>query len=121
MPKGVFAAVTGALGIGKSTVLKLLLGIFPPKKGELLLECDGSEVPLNRSTRGLFAYVPQGNLLLSGTLRENRMLVRPNATCEELDQAIHVSTMDEFLPQLPQGLDTPLGENAMGLSEGQAK
>lgn len=121
VPKGAFAAVIGPSGIGKSTVLKLLLGIFTPKKGEILLECDEKTVPLDRSTRGLFAYVPQGNLLLSGTLRENLTIVRPNATEEELAQAIHVSAMDEFLPQLPQGLDTRLGENALGLSEGQAQ
>ena len=121
VPKGAFAAVIGPSGIGKSTVLKLLLGIFTPKKGKLLLECDEKTVPLDRSTRGLFAYVPQGNLLLSGTLRENLTIVRPNATEEELAQAIHVSAMDEFLPQLLQGLDTRLGENALGLSEGQAQ
>lgn len=121
VPKGSFAAVIGPSGIGKSTILKLLLGIFNPEKGEIFLECEEESVPLDRSTRGLFAYVPQGNLLLSGTLRENLTIVRPSATEEELAQAIHVSAMDDFLPQLPQGLDTRLGENALGLSEGQAQ
>ena len=121
VPKGAFAAVIGPSGIGKSTVLKLLLGIFTPEEGKILLEGERKTVSLDRSTRGLFAYVPQGNLLLSGTLRENLTIVRPQATEEELARAIHVSAMDEFLPQLPQGLDTRLGENALGLSEGQAQ
>lgn len=121
LPKGAFAVITGPSGIGKSTILKLLLGIFRPEAGGLYLECGGEDIPLDRSTRGLFAYVPQGNLLLSGTLRENLTIVRPNATEAELETAIHVSAMDEFLPQLPQGLETRLGENAAGLSEGQAQ
>ena len=81
----------------------------------------GEDIPLDRTTRGLFAYVPQGNLLLSGSLRENLLLTRPRATDEELQQAIYISCMDDFLPQLPQGLDTLLGESAQGLSEGQAQ
>ena len=121
LPKGAFAVVTGPSGIGKSTVLKLMLGIFRPETGQLYLDCGEERLNLDRSTRGLFAYVPQGNLLLSGTLRENLTIVRPNATEEELSQAIHVSAMDDFLDQLPQGLETRLGENAAGLSEGQAQ
>lgn len=121
LPKGAFAVITGPSGIGKSTLLKMLLGIFPPHKGELYLGSPGGDVPLNRGTRGIFAYVPQGNLLLSGTLRENMTIVKPEATEEEILRAVHVSCMDEFLPQLPNGLDTVLGENAHGLSEGQAQ
>lgn len=121
LPKGAFAVITGPSGIGKSTLLKLLLGIFQPEGGCLKLDCGEESVLLDRSTRRLFAYVPQGNLLLSGTLRENLTIVNPRATQEELEQAIYVSTMDEFLPGLPQGLDTPLGESGAGLSEGQAQ
>jgi len=121
LPKGVFATITGPSGIGKSTLLKLLLGVFRPESGRLYLRREGEDVLLDRSTRRLFAYVPQGNLLLSGTIRENLTIVRPEATEEELAQAIYVSNMDAFLPQLPQGLDTPLGESGAGLSEGQAQ
>ena len=121
LPKGAFAVVTGASGIGKSTLLKLLLGIFPVQAGQLYLSCGEKMVPLDRSTRGLFAYVPQGNLLFSGTLRENLLLTCPEATEEQIRQAVYVSNMDAFLPQLPQGLETVLGENAHGLSEGQAQ
>lgn len=121
LPKGVFAVITGPSGIGKSTLLKLLLGIFRPEEGGLYLDCDGKKLPLDRSTRRLFAYVPQGNLLLSGTLRDNLTIVAPDATEEQLRQAVYVSDMEEFVSHLPQGLDTPLGESGAGLSEGQAQ
>ena len=121
LPRGAFAVITGPSGIGKSTLLKLLLGVFRPDSGGLYLDTHDKKIPLNRSTRPLFAYVPQGNLLLSGTLRENLTIVRPEATEDEIRQAVFVSAMEDFLPHLPQGLDTLLGENAAGLSEGQAQ
>ena len=121
LPKGAFAVITGPSGIGKSTLLKLLLGVFRPNGGEVSMDTPGEKIPLNRSTRRLFAYVPQGNLLLSGTLRENLTIIKPDATEEEIQQALHVSCMEDFLTQLPQGLDTVLGESGAGLSEGQAQ
>ena len=121
LPKGAFAVITGPSGIGKSTLLKLLLGIFRADSGELTLDCGEKRIYLDRSTRRLFSYVPQGNLLLSGTLRENLTIVKPDATREELDRALHISAMEDFLPQLPLGLDTVLGESGAGLSEGQAQ
>ena len=121
LPKGAFAAITGPSGIGKSTLLKLLLGVFRLQNGELFLRCGEEKVALDRSTRRLFAYVPQGNLLLSGTLRENLTIVRPEATAEEIERAIYASAMDDFLPQLPNGLETVMGESGAGLSEGQAQ
>ena len=65
--------------------------------------------------------MPQSNLLLSGTIRENLTIVNPCATQEEIQKAIYVSAMDEYLPMLPEGLDTVLGESGAGLSEGQAQ
>ena len=121
LPKGAFAVITGPSGIGKSTLLKLFLGVFRLDGGTLALDCGGKRQSLDRTMRRLFAYVPQGNLLLSGSLRENLTIVRPDATEEELRQAIYVSAMDEFLGQLPKGLDTVLGESGAGLSEGQAQ
>ena len=121
LPKGAFAVVTGPSGIGKSTILKMLLGVYSPDGGELYLECNTGKVAIDRSMRQMFAYVPQGNLLLSGTLRDNLTLVKPDATEEEIRRAVYVSAMDEFLPQLPMGLDTMLGESGAGLSEGQAQ
>lgn len=121
LPKGAFAVVTGPSGIGKSTILKLLLGIFEPESGGLFIKHREGKLMLDRSTRRMFAYVPQGNLLLSGTIRENLTIVKPDASDEELRQAVWISAMDEFLPQLPQGLDTVIGESGAGLSEGQAQ
>lgn len=121
LPKGAFAVVTGPSGIGKSTILKLLLGIFEPESGGLFIKHGEGKLMLDRSTRRMFAYVPQGNLLLSGTIRENLTIVKPDASDEELRQAVWISAMDEFLPQLPQGLDTVIGESGAGLSEGQAQ
>lgn len=119
LPKGSFSVICGASGIGKSTILKLLLGVFKAESGSLYLDCDDACVDINRSTRGLFAYVPQGNLLLSGTIRDNLTIVKPDATEEELSRAAYAGAMDDFLPQLPQGMDTVLGESGAGLSEGQ--
>lgn len=121
IPKDSFAVITGPSGIGKSTILKLLLGVFRPESGEMYAQTAEGKVALDRRTRRLFSYVPQGNLLLSGTLRENITLVKPQATEDEIRQAVYVSAMDDFLPQLPQGLDTKLGESGAGLSEGQAQ
>jgi ATP-binding cassette subfamily B protein len=121
IPKGSFCAITGSSGIGKSTLLKLLLGVFEFDSGKLYLRAGEKKLPLDRSLRRLFAYVPQGNLLLSGTVKENLLIVRPDATQEQISQAVYVSAMDEFVEQLPQGLDTMLGESGAGLSEGQAQ
>ena len=121
LPKGAFAVVTGPSGVGKSTVLKLMLGVFKAKQGRVFLKCKEERISLDRSTRRLFAYVPQGNLLFSGTLKENLLVVKPDATEEDLQRAVYVSAMDEYLYQLPQGLDTTLGENSAGLSEGQSQ
>lgn len=121
LPKGTFSAITGASGIGKSTLLKLMLGVFVPAEGMLYMQQAGEQVPLSRATRRLFAYVPQGNLLFSGSVRENILIGRPDASQQELEEAILVSGMDQFLHQLPDGLDTPVGENGAGLSEGQAQ
>lgn len=121
VPKGVFAVITGPSGIGKSTLLKLLLGVFRPESGGLTMDCGERKIPLDRSTRRMFAYVPQGNLILSGTIRENLTITAPNATEAEIQRAVTVSCMDAFLCDLPQGLDTMLGESGAGLSEGQVQ
>lgn len=121
IPKGTFGVIVGHSGIGKSTLLKLLLGVYRPAEGSLFAETAEGTVELNRTTCRLFAYVPQGNLLLSGTLRDNLLVTNPNATPEQLRQATYISAMDDYLPSLPQGLDTVVGENALGLSEGQAQ
>lgn len=121
LPKGVFAVITGPSGIGKSTMLKLLLGICRPDRGELFLQLKSGRQAIGRSTGGLFAYVPQGNLLFSGTIRENLLLANPESTEDEIARAVSISGMEEYVAQLPLGLETPLLENGAGLSEGQAQ
>lgn len=125
IPKGSFCVVTGNSGIGKSTLLKLLMGIYRPDEGSLYIQQKGTareeSIALTKDLRKLFAYVPQGNLLLSGTLKENLLLTNPEATQEEIENALWVSDMTEYLADLPHGLDTVIKENAGGLSEGQAQ
>lgn len=121
VPTNGFTVVVGASGIGKSTLLKLMLGILHPQQGSLYVAGKHGRTALDRKTRGGFAYVPQGNLLLSGTLRENLTVTRPDATEDEVAQAIHVSAMDDYIATLPQGIDTVIGENGVGLSEGQSQ
>lgn len=121
VPKGKFTAVVGDSGSGKSTLLKLLLGIYPLTGGEIAVACSDGEEILSRKTRRLFTYVPQGNLLISGTLRENLLLAKPEATEEELNRAVEISCLSEFVATLEHGLDTVLLENAAGISEGQAQ
>ena len=119
--KGDFAAITGISGIGKSTLLKLLLGVIYPESGEIKINtADGAKIA-DKSTRNLFSYVPQGNLLLSGTLRENITFMSEGKTDEEISRAIRLSCADEFVNDLPDGLDTVIGERGLGLSEGQVQ
>ena len=121
IPKGGLSVIIGPSGIGKSTLLKLLLGLYRPDSGCLVVDTPEGPVPVDRSTRSLFSYAPQGNFLLSGTLRENLTFTNPDATEEELRHALYVSAMDDYVSSLPDGLDTVLLENGAGLSEGQAQ
>lgn len=116
--KGDFVAVTGISGIGKSTLLKLLLGVFDAEDGKIYLHTEDGDIPVDKSTRTLFSYVPQGNLIISGTIRENLTFVN-EADDREIDRAVKISCADSFISELPQGLDTVIGEKGMGLSEGQ--
>lgn len=120
--KNQFIAFLGASGCGKSTVLKLLLSLYPLQEGEVYLrDTDGNEHPLDAAWRGLFAYVPQGNQLLSGTIREAVTFGAPDLMQKEQDiwEALRVACADDFVSGLPDGLDNELGESGTGLSEGQ--
>ncbi|MBQ4515507.1 MAG: ABC transporter ATP-binding protein [Clostridia bacterium] len=118
--KGEFAAVTGLSGAGKSTLLKLFLGIIEADSGEIyLLDENGEKLSLDAKTRALFAYVPQGNLILSGTIRENIAFAKSDATDEEIIYAAKMAEIWNEISALPDGLDTVLGESGTGLSEGQ--
>ena len=119
--KGDYVAITGTSGCGKSTLLKLLMGIYEPKSGkiEALLE-DGSTMPIFDLKR-LFAYVPQGNYLMSGTIREIVTFGKEKETKDHtltVEQALQLAC-GEFVFELPEGLETVLGEKGAGLSEGQ--
>ena len=117
--KGETVAFCGHSGCGKSTVLKLLLGMYPPDSGEITV--DGQ--PLTAAWRGLFAYVPQGNALLHGTIRDIVSFADPaHAQDEErLGRALRTACAEEFVSGLEQGADTELGERGAGLSEGQTQ
>ncbi len=117
--KGDFAVISGISGVGKSTLIKLLLGVITPHSGSINLLIDGKLIPAGKHSRPLFSYVPQGNLLLSGTIRESVSLVCDNASDEEIMAAAEISCAAEFIKALPDGLDTHIGEKGAGLSEGQ--
>ena len=119
--KGEFVAIEGISGIGKSTLLKLLLSVYQPQKGEIFIRTEKEKISVDRSTRKLFSYVPQGNFLLSGTLRENVAFVAPDAADSDILNAAKIACADEFIRELPQGLDTVIAERGGGLSEGQVQ
>lgn len=119
--KGDFIAVTGISGIGKSTLFKLMMGVLNPEKGVVNFNCDGTERLADKETRKLFSYVPQGNLLFSGTIYENITFMNGNRSQEEINRAISLSCCDDFVNEFEIGLETVLGEHGHGLSEGQAQ
>ena len=116
---GETVALVGPSGEGKTTLLKLLLGLLSPDSGQLMLSAGGLSLPVSDSTRRLCAYVPQGNGIFSGTAADNLRLVRPDATEAQLWAALAAADAREFVAALPQGLDTPLTEKGANLSEGQ--
>lgn len=119
--KGDFVAIMGISGIGKSTLLKLLLGVFNVSGGSIELKTSDGNIPIDRNTRPLFTYVPQGNLLISGTIKENLTFVNDPVSDEDIENAIRISCAKQFIDELPDGLDTVIGEKGLGLSEGQVQ
>lgn len=113
-------ALVGASGKGKTTLIRLLLRILTPNSGEIILDADGNMVPLSARHRVNFAYVPQGDKLFSGTIRENLQASENQIPEERLRNALYVACAS-FVYDLPEGLDTFVGESGHGLSEGQAQ
>lgn len=118
--KGEICAFTGASGSGKSTILKLLFDLYHEQSGlKYLYDIDENKISLDASWRGLFSYVPQGNQLLSGSIREVVTFATEQASDKEVWKALEIACASEFVSALPDGLDTMLGEHGQGLSEGQ--
>jgi len=115
-PSGEMTVIAGPTGAGKSTLIRLVLGLLKPQEGSVTV----GGFPAGSALRGNFMYIPQGNTLLSGTIRSNLLLAAPSAGEKELRAALDTA-MAGFVYQLPQGLDTPCGEVGSGLSEGQAQ
>lgn len=117
---GSMTAITGPTGIGKSTLTKIMLSLLTPDSGSVVLTSGGREVQASADTRCNFMYVPQGNSLMSGTIRRNFLLAKSDATDDEMRQALSDAAAT-FVLDLPDGLDTVCTEQGGGLSEGQAQ
>ncbi len=120
--KGEFACIHGVSGGGKSTLLKLLLGIYKPEKGSVNIESDGEKTEIDSTCRGLFAYVPQGNFLFTGSVYENLTFFANEQDKDLLEERVKLAIENacaEFVYDLPNGLQTLLTEQGGGLSEGQ--
>ncbi len=114
--RGNITAITGESGSGKSTLFKLILGLYEPQSGSITVN---GEIPLDASLRGLFAYVPQGNMVLSGTVRENITMNNRTVTDEQIERAARAAEIYDYIISLPDGFETRLAERGAGLSEGQ--
>lgn len=113
-----WTCLTGVSGKGKTTIFKLILGLYTPQEGRIYLETDGENIPCTEEVRHLFAYVPQDYALFSGTILENLQLVVPDADESQLRRALSVAQAD-FVWELADGLQTQVRENNSGLSKGQ--
>lgn len=117
---GVSTALVGETGAGKSTMMRLMLALLSPQKGKVMMYSGDKETEVSPQTRCNIVYVPQGNTLMSGTIRENLLLGDPQASDDDLRRVLHVAAAD-FVEELPAGMDTMCGEKGSGLSEGQAQ
>ena len=119
---GEIVGLVGPSGEGKTTMIRMILGLIHPKEGDVTLSAsNGKEVAMNVETRHLFAYVPQGNTILSGTIAENMRMVKEDATDEEIIEALKIACAWEFVKKLPDTIYSNVGERGRGLSEGQAQ
>ncbi len=117
-PAGSRTAILGETGAGKTTLIRLILALVRPQSGTIRIYDKRQSVPISPLTRCNMVYVPQGNTLFSGTVRSNLLMGNPQATEQQMAEALHVACAD-FALALPHGLDTRCGENGTGLSEGQ--
>jgi ABC-type multidrug transport system fused ATPase/permease subunit len=117
---GIPTAVTGASGKGKTTLIRLILALVKPDSGSLVLTQGDEKHEISVATRNNIAYVPQGNTLFCGTIRENLLLPNPNVSEQCIEEVLKTACAD-FIYSLPDGMDTVIGEAGYGLSEGQAQ
>ena len=119
---GEIVALVGPSGEGKTTMIRLILGLIHPDQGHAVLKAsNGKTVELNADTRHLFAYVPQGNAILQGTIAENMRMVKEDATDEEIIEALKISCAWDFVQKIPDTINCKIGERGRGFSEGQAQ
>lgn len=118
--KGARLAIVGPSGCGKTTISRLLLSFVTPTEGTITVtDREDHSAPLDPATRSLFSYVPQDNILFSGTIRENLQIANPHATDDDIYHALKIACADTFIAALPETLSTIVGERGTGLSEGQ--
>ncbi len=119
---GEIVALVGPSGEGKTTLIRLILGLIRPQEGHVkIMASNGQFVDANANTRHLFAYVPQGNTLVSGTIAENMRMVKEDATDEEIIEALKVACAWDFIEKMPDQINAVVRERGRGLSEGQAQ
>ena len=119
---GEIVAMAGASGMGKTTIVRMLLALIQPQSGRMDYIADnGQAVQVNPAVRKHIAYVPQGNTLLSGTIKDNLRLGKPDASEKDMWDALTMACAADFVCEQPQGLETTVGERGVGLSEGQAQ
>ena len=119
---GEIVALVGPSGEGKTTMIRLILGLVRPQDGSVeIIARNGTSIEANANTRPLFAYVPQGNTILSGTIAENMRMVKEDATDEEIIDALKIACAWDFIESLPDGINAVVRERGRGLSEGQGQ
>lgn len=119
---GEITAIIGPSGEGKTTLLRVLLGLLYPADGTAELKnTEDRKSRLSAGTRKMFSYVPQGNTVFAGTIAENMRMVKSDATDEEIREALEIACAYEFVKKLPDEIETSVGEKGSGLSEGQAQ
>lgn len=119
---GEIVALVGPSGEGKTTMIRLILGLIHPAQGHVhLVASNGAYIDMNADTRHLFSYVPQGNTILSGTIAENMRMVKEDASDEEIIEALQIACAWDFVKDLPDTINCKIGERGRGFSEGQSQ
>ena len=119
---GEFVAIVGESGIGKTTLVRLMMSFLEGQNGEITFFNEQRQKAIaNAGARSFISYVPQGNTLFSGTIKENIRMGNENASEAEIEEALKLAAAYEFVQELPEGIDTIIGEKGYGISEGQAQ